>query len=589
MTFKTKLTPKLSMLALSITMVSAYANDGYDGVVYFGDSLSDAGYFAPISQGKLGISQSGQFTTNPEGVWTDHLSQHLNAQNIAHIAYVNQSGNNYAVGGARAGVDFSNAEFNLPVPSAKTQVATYLDTGLRSNALHSVWAGANDLFAASSDAANAQSIIISAAQSHAEAIGTLHKAGAKYILVPTLPDVGLTPDFVGKPAGSIATSTSQLYNTLLINQAKSTGANIIPLDTFHLLQEVANNPSAYGIDNMTDKACGSTNSLLCGQAHVKDKPNYFFADGVHPTGKAHRMIGDYAYQTITAPTQLSALSHIATMQGLMAYDTVKNHSKDNAWLSIQATEGNLGKWHSDKAISAIAGKSLYQSDNAILGVYGGYHSASYQIKTIDADMDDILLGVYHAGTLAGLDIHAQAGLGILDSSSARTVLLDSYRTVHHADGKGKRFGASFEIAKPILVGQATISPYLSATAQSVRLDALTEHSSSATAMSFDEQKYQSTYGKAGVDFQYPIGKLSIKGDIHYQNRLSGNTPTPSASLNTLPLRFETPKADFDKQGYGASLGITGQVGKVDVGASLRHYTADNDRLTSIGISASKRF
>ncbi len=39
---------------------------------------------------------------------------------------------------------------------------------------------------------------------------------------------------------------ANLYNQTMYSGAVATGANIIPLDTFSLLQQVAANPNAYG-------------------------------------------------------------------------------------------------------------------------------------------------------------------------------------------------------------------------------------------------------------------------------------------------------------------------------------------------------
>lgn len=52
-----------SMLAITLcTAGLAHAND-YSSVTFFGDSLTDGGYFSPI------ISGGAQFTTNPDDTW----------------------------------------------------------------------------------------------------------------------------------------------------------------------------------------------------------------------------------------------------------------------------------------------------------------------------------------------------------------------------------------------------------------------------------------------------------------------------------------------------------------------------------------
>src|SRR3546814_6756176 len=61
------------------------------------------------------------------------------------------------------------------------------------DALYSVWGGANDVFAVVSDPAQAQAIIGGAVTAQVTIVGTLQAAGAQYVLVPNLPDIGLTP------------------------------------------------------------------------------------------------------------------------------------------------------------------------------------------------------------------------------------------------------------------------------------------------------------------------------------------------------------------------------------------------------------
>ena len=85
----------------------------------------------------------------------------------------------------------------MNIASAKTQTNNYLaNNKIDSNGLYVVWAGANDLLAASADPTNAQAIILGAVGSQVNTIKTLKDNGANYILVPNIPDVGLTPRFI---------------------------------------------------------------------------------------------------------------------------------------------------------------------------------------------------------------------------------------------------------------------------------------------------------------------------------------------------------------------------------------------------------
>ncbi|MFX5245275.1 autotransporter domain-containing protein, partial [Acinetobacter baumannii] len=81
------------------------------------------------------------------------------------------------------------------IPSVSAQVSGYLAAnGGRAdpNALYTVWSGANDIFAVAAGAP-AQTTIATAVGAHVTAVASLRSAGARYILVPTVPDTGLTP------------------------------------------------------------------------------------------------------------------------------------------------------------------------------------------------------------------------------------------------------------------------------------------------------------------------------------------------------------------------------------------------------------
>jgi outer membrane lipase/esterase len=135
-------------------------------------------------------------------------------------------GNNYAIGGARAGAD---AVFpgGIPILSANNQVDGYLAANqVDPNGLYVVWAGANDLLAAAGNPANAQATILGAVGSQIETINVLKDNGANYILVPNIPDVGLTPNaIVGGPvAQAQSTGATQLYNQFMINGVAGTGS-----------------------------------------------------------------------------------------------------------------------------------------------------------------------------------------------------------------------------------------------------------------------------------------------------------------------------------------------------------------------------
>jgi outer membrane lipase/esterase len=89
-------------------------------------------------------------------------------------------------------------------------------------ALYSVWAGANDLFVQLGLAqigaitpTQLQTNLATAAVQLVQQVGILNAAGARYIMVFNLPDVGSTPFGRGSGQGASITALSSFFNSTL--------------------------------------------------------------------------------------------------------------------------------------------------------------------------------------------------------------------------------------------------------------------------------------------------------------------------------------------------------------------------------------
>ena len=641
----------LSKAILAITLSSvgvAHAGD-YSSVTFFGDSLTDGGYFKPF----LDKEESGQFTTNPDNTWATPFAESLGLTSTAQTLGGDGSGNNYAIGGARAGLDVERE--GLPVASAKTQLDSYLaNNKVDSKGLYSTWAGANDIFAASSDiekgfigivtgstpgvtkeevvAKAIEDHVLPAVESQRKIIDTLKSNGAKYILVPNIPDVGLTPetiqadekikdnkfledklgkDVFKKTGNTLATT----YNETLYEGIKQTGANVIPLDTFGLLQKVAKNPSAYGFSNMNDKACGSVSSLECGRDDVEKESekgaenSYFFADGIHPTGRAHRMIADYANAVVTAPGQVSVLPHIATQSGLATNERLQTHinqrqSNNHAtqsispegWVSANINSLDVAGFESSGNAQLLFGLDFTHSGlpNAMTGVYANLSQSeldSNERNGIDkVEFDELGLGLYHSQNLGKVQLNGALGYSTIDMETNRKVSLDNYTQNYKSDVDGSRYYASLQAGYPMLLKGTTLTPYLGATANRVKLDEIKEGTSDdPIAMQFDKQKYNTIYVTLGLKASSQLSNtLNVFGDVHYQKQLDDNHKEVTARLNTLSdISFKTPKADFDDDSFGASLGLSRQFKSFFGSAGVSYASGDDDDITSVFIELIK--
>ena len=602
-----------SMLAISLSIAGISHANAYDSVTFFGDSLTDGGYFSPLTQGAFGLEESGQFTTNPDNTWATSFAEQLGTTAVANTYDGSQTGNNYAIGGARAGVDVT--AFGIPVASANSQVNNYIDNNqVDPNGLYVVWAGANDLLAVAENPANAQATILGAVASQAETINILKDNGANYILVPNIPDIGLTPRAIdqGPMAQAQSTGATSLYNQFMLSGVAATGANIIPLDMFSLTQEIIASPAQYGFTNVTDEACGDNNSsLTCGRNTLVEtdaNETYFFADSIHPTGATHQLIADYANAVVTAPSLIGVLPHIATTTGLATNERLQSHVNQiqssaqkparTLWAVGEVANQDIAGFDSDNNTQVLLGVDFAHpnSANAVTGLYGNITQKDFENSDVgtglsDIDLGEVGFGVYHSNKFGGLQINGAAGFGNMDVDVTRAVTLGSNQQQFKSNADGKRYYANLQAGYPLQVSNIAVTPYIGATASRVKIDGLKEKEMSGVAMQFDEQKYSTTYGKIGLKANHTLTEnLNLFGDIHYQKQLSDNREAVTASLNTLSnISFETPMVETDDDNVAMTLGVSRNFGLLNANAGVTHSQGDDDDSTSLFIGLNGAF
>ncbi len=277
--------------ALAAALVSAQAS-AYSALYAFGDSLSDTGNVNIITGGvPLAPYAPGRFTNGP--VWVETLAANLGLSANPALA---PGGTNWAFGGAPTGPPYTQS-----VPYITQQVSGgfaplpgYLQTtgGLADpNALYVVWGGGNDV---------RQGSITGSVANISTAITALATAGAQNFLVMNLPNIGLTPEAqAGGPAAVAgAQFLSVTFNAQLIAATaglrSSLGISIIDVDVFAFLNNTIANAGSLGITNTTGR-CYSGATGVGGPGTVCANPNeYVFWDGIHPTARAHQLLGDFA-------------------------------------------------------------------------------------------------------------------------------------------------------------------------------------------------------------------------------------------------------------------------------------------------------
>ncbi|MEM1303951.1 MAG: SGNH/GDSL hydrolase family protein, partial [Planctomycetota bacterium] len=149
-------------------------------------------------------------------------------------------------------------------------------------ALHVVWAGANDLL-------NGQTDMAVPVGNIAGEITRLYDNGARDFLVLNLPDLGATPRFNSDASQSATFSTrtddfnAQLGSTLDVLEGSLPGADFTQFDVDGVFDELLTDPASLGLTNITDQALGDP---------AVNANEYLFWDDVHPTATVHAMLAE---------------------------------------------------------------------------------------------------------------------------------------------------------------------------------------------------------------------------------------------------------------------------------------------------------
>jgi phospholipase/lecithinase/hemolysin len=311
----------LAGVLLVVSASSAALADPITSVVVVGDSLSDQGNGFILTGGNFPPSPYAQRAANGP-VAVERLASRLGVP----LAPSEAGGTNYAVLGATTGPvvipgsappvtteNFASVTYGQPAladTGILSQVMEILLSGPVSDPAESlfvVWGGPNDFFFDPSAATAANAV-----NNLATAVSLLYGNGARRFLVPNLPDLSLTPSGLALPPALRAAlqALSIGFNAGLASALDTLGLlpgiQIHEFDTFGLLTMIAANPGAFGFTNATQPCL--TGNLGTGGIVCSDPSTYVFWDSVHPTARAHEVLGDqFAAAVVPEPATLTLL------------------------------------------------------------------------------------------------------------------------------------------------------------------------------------------------------------------------------------------------------------------------------------------
>jgi len=615
----------------------------FDNVVVFGDSLSDDGNLSLALQ----LPQIVRFTTNPGQTGVEDVAGYFGIPIAPALAggtdfafggagilnnspgtpsivptlptqlgmYLQATGNKadpdtlYAVWGGANDVFYAatsgaaaataqqliqqtiaaqvqQAVANNVIPNDPTAIAAFtaqITPVVTQQVVAEVTAGAG--VSSLMDQAQIQAYLQQAATTELGMIKQLGDAGARYVMVSNLPNIGLTPSGIAQ--GSIAaaqlTGLSITYNSALNAGLASTGVNIIPVNTFAMLNEFVADPSRYGFTNVTQPACtgSSFGCLPIGTPGAQStyqpgtQNTYLFADGVHPTTATHAMLAQYAESIITAPGEMSLLGEAP----LQINESLNRSVLDQATTSLANTPGDgLRLWanydyarqrldaqmNSPKSSNDIntlnIGADIHPSDALTAGMAFtvGQQKDEFAGNAGGFKLQDLLATGYVLWGWQDAYFGAIGSFGHLGYSNVhRNIPIGP--TVRYEDGDTSGSHVAFALTGGwwLDFDNWRTGPYADLTWQHIEVDGYNENGNDATAMTFGKQDRHSLIGTLG--WQVSANLRAGNAVLHPYARVAWNHDSDAdprdvtAGLVSMPGTFALP--GFAQDGNWGSAGI----------------------------------
>lgn len=245
--------------------------------ISFGDGFSDVG------QGGV------RYTVNDGtvNIWAQQLAARFGLPLVA----ASSGGTSYARGGAR-------------VADIGGQIDSFLASGTFGlNDVVLINGGLADVVAAvTAGTADTPAKVSAAGQALGALVKRLVAAGAKYVVVAGLYNLGRSPWGLGITAFDLAALTNT-FNQAMEVALVDFGSSVLYVDAalfFNLVTSPVNN--AYAMSNLTVPVCTTPDATTCTASTIVAGLDYstsVFADNLYFTPQAHRLFGNEAYSRLT--------------------------------------------------------------------------------------------------------------------------------------------------------------------------------------------------------------------------------------------------------------------------------------------------
>ncbi len=624
----------LAVIAASL-LVTCHpaASQKLNQFIGFGDSSIDSGYYRSLPNPGGGAiynsywaaavaAGAGAPTTAPGFM----VSQALAARFGLTALPADQGGTNYATSGAK-NVTVNNGQtggFSAAIPT-DTQISNYLAANggrANPNALYLISSGGNDISFATGGSgtgpfpSNPQAYLLSAASSLANSVASLQAAGARYFVVPDLPYSFPTG---GGAANATARADRLLYSQALWNSLAANGVNFIPADQNAMRLAIASNPALFGFQfigsGVGQAACtapaGVTTAwaLLCSSnpaapSHLVSPDadqTHLFADDQHYTTAGQKILADYEYSLLVAPSEISFLAEAPVKTRAAVVDTIFNQiaiserqrktGTFNIWatgeaMSLAINSGATGFPNDPGTPAAVtAGIDYAIANNMIVGAAFSYGQTTQSFDLggnfKQTDIAGSLYGAYAAGPYWGRAIGTYGGL-TYDVNRIVPIGITQQSNTGNTSGRNVSFAAEFGYdftlplggvapAAPVmplkapaqaLWPQLTFGPVAGIVLQHITVNGYTETDPFAaiggfTALSFGDQTRNSAVTELGYQASMNLGRWNPFTKLVWNHELVTTDRSVTASLTSIVApSFWMPAVVLGKDWGTATIGTT---------------------------------
>ena len=614
-------------LALALGANAAHAGP-FSNIFVFGDSLSDAGNLSlALTSGTV----QNSFTTNPGQVALVDLATSYGLSLTPSLL----GGNDFAWGGA--GLDNNSPGTPGTVPLLPQQLQQYLlATGGKASptALYTLWGGANDIFynayvagTGGETPQQAQLNIVAAAQTEGAMMATLKQAGAQYLLVFNLPNIGATPSAAaqGAAAQQALTGLSLTFNSTL-NQAiqqMNPGINIIPVNVYGIFNELLADPSLYGFTNITTPACGTApnvTSVECGPqgsgapfTYAPGTENtYLFADGVHPTSGAHAILAQYVESIISAPEQMSLLTqsplaayaaHQRALRDQMLADSLGKAKHgvsffanwDYGHQTFDAT-ANTGRATGNNNVLTIGANAAADRDLSVGMALGLAQLNTGGVGAVSFQTQDLLFSGFANVRLGHAYVSGNASAGQISYTNiTRFIPLGPALRQEKGKTAGSDLGAALEVGYWFDWNSLRTGPFARLGYQRITADQFNETSGDASAMWFGKQTLKSATVQLGWQL---TGRMDFAGTpmepfarVSYEHDSDAKAQLVTAGLTSMPGTFSLPGYVPDRNWFNASVGLSAHFSRSLTGylSYTGMFNNNSQKLNSLNVGLNLAF